>query len=218
MGTNAGGLNDAHKTMGEVIRQNFLYLNVGNGHIYKTIKDGDAKKKVDISAYEGMLIGIKEVEDTFEGQKVQKIELKIQDNASPQIAIVKFTMEAWYSVGFFSRIQKIDVSKPFTIGALPSDQNEKVSFCYLKQSGVKNAAGVEKVEADKDFPRPKKVTLGSKDVLDWTLPLEKMRAIMVELLAKLPKEVAATDPVAAAETASTVVAGNPADEEDSLPF
>lgn len=203
--------------MGEVQRKNFLYLNVGNGHIYKTIKDGDTKEKVDISAYEGTLIGIKEVEDTFEGQKIQKIELKIQDNTSPQIALVKFTMEAWYSVGFFSRIQKIDISKPFTIGALPSDKNEKISFCYLKQAGVKNAEGKEKVEADKDFPRPKKVTLGSKEVLDWEVPLEKMRTIIVELLSKLPKEIVSPPPAATATTDSTVVAGS-GSEADDLPF
>lgn len=207
---NAGGLNDAHKTMGEVQRQNFLYLNVGNGHIYKTIKDETGtKKKVPISAYEGTLIGIKETEDEYEGQKVQKIELKIQDTDSPQIAIVKFTMEAWFSVGFFARIQKIDLAKKFTIGAFPSDKNEKISFCYLKQ------AGIVKVEADKDFPRPKTVELGSKKVLDWIAPLEKMRAIMAELLAKLPKEVVAADPVVAAEPASTVGAGT---ESDNLPL
>lgn len=191
--------------MGEVVRQNYRYLNVSRGHL--------KNKEKSISAYEGFLTEIKEEEDEYEGKKIKKIVLKIQDNTSTEIAIIKMTKEGWYTLGFFARIQKIDVSKPFTVGVLPSDQNEKISFCYLKQ------AGIDKVEADKDFPRPKKVLISEKEVMDWTEPFKKMAEVMAEVNAKIPKQttsVVAPDPAVTPSTEPPITtAGDP---NDDLPF
>lgn len=194
--------------MGEVSRQNFSYYNVSCGHL----KTGSGETARSISAYSGILLEIKEEEDKFENKPVKKIALRIQDDSSPTIAIVKMTKESWYALGFFARIQKIDVTKPFVLGVLPSDQNEKMSFCYLKQDGI------DKIEADKNFPRPKKVKISDKDVMDWSDPFKRMAEVMAEVNAKIPKASTAVnqpDPASTPSTEPPIVTGV---QNDDLPF
>lgn len=44
---------------------------------------------------------------------------------------------------------------------MPSEKNEKMSFCWMKQAG-------KKIEKDTSFPQVKKVTVGRKQHDDWT--------------------------------------------------
>lgn len=193
--------------MGAVQQNNYLYLAVTCGKMV------NKQKGMSISGYRGTLLGIREIEDEYEGQKIVKFEVKIQDDASPEIAIIKFTAEAWYAIGFFARIQKIDPTKPLTIGVLPSDKSEKMSFCYLKQDGI------AKVEADKDFPRPEALDLGTKKVQNWAKPIELMRKIMAEVNAKCPQATVPPPPTSAQTDPPNINAFVGAESEtDDLPF
>lgn len=188
--------------MGIVKREELLYLNVSKGKLV------NKQKNIEANAYEGTLVGIREREGEFEGQKTLKIELKMKDTQSDEHAIIQFTKEAYYALGFFARIRKIDLTKPFTVGTLPSEMNEKMSFCYLKQ------AGQTKIEADKSFPKPKKVTLNKKEVLDWSACFDEMDAIMKFLNEKLASNSGGTQvPEPVAEEAAL----NAGDNSD-LPF
>lgn len=192
--------------MGIVQRKDFLYLSVSCGKLK------NKKKGIETGGYEGYIQNIVEKEDEYEGKPVTKIEVKMKDNNSDQFAIIQWTKESWYSMGFFARIRKIDVAKPFTIGVQPSERNEKMSFCYLKQEGI------VKVEADKNFPKPKVVKVSSKDVTDWTEPMEEFKKIMDELNAKIvpvPEPKSAETATAATETTP---AANGGGETDDLPF
>ena len=85
-------------------------------------------------------------------------------------------------------------------------------FCYV---------GGEKIEQDKDFPAPEKSGEGSEAVTNWTKPLARMRELLTEISAKLPKvaeaPVAPTEHSAATSDAPPIHTGSEA-ESDDLPF
>lgn len=159
--------------------QEYLYLSVSKGILR------NKKKNIETRGYEGILIGIEEVEDSYEGVPRMRVNLKMKDPKSKEVAIIQFNEETWFSIGFFSRIQKIDITKPFTLGVSPSEKNEKISFCWLKQEGVFNEKKEPKVEADKDFPKPVTTKIGRNEVQDWGKPIERILTIIDELKAKL---------------------------------
>ena len=187
--------------MGIVTRKNYLFLSVSCGSLV------NKKKEIKTNGYEGTIIDCRETEDEYEGKKVLKIEVKMKDNNSDEEAIIKFTKESFFCLGFFARISKIDITKPFVIGVMGSDQNAKISFCYLKQEGI------QKVEADKEFPKPEKIDLGGgKEVFSFIKPFEAIEKIMSDLKSKITVTAPpATEPVEndAPTTGS---------EKDDLPF
>ena len=186
--------------MGIVERKNYLFLHVSCGNLI------NKKKAIKASAYEGIFISITEKEDEYDGKPVTKVEVKMKDPETGEIAIIQFTQESWFTLGFFARIQKIDLAKKFTIGVMPSEQNEKMSFCYLKQEGI------AKVEADKNFPKPGKTKVGKKDVMNWAAPLEAMQAIVAEMNAKV------TAPEGAKPDGEAVPVVEDEKGDDDLPF
>ncbi len=191
--------------MGVVNREDILYLNVTKG---KMVNNG---RGISVGGYEGTLIGIREKSGEFEGQPTLKIEVKMKDSNSDEIAIVQFTKEAWFALGFFSRIRKINLQKPFTIGVLASKENDKMSFCYLKQEGI------VKVEADKSFPKYETVLVNKKNVLDWTKPFDEMDKIVKHITDTL----AIHNPAPATNESDPVITANPgnkAEYDDDLPF
>lgn len=150
--------------MGIVEKSNNLHLNVSCGKLV------NKKKEISVMAYEGLLLGIERKDDEYEGKIIGKITCKFKDSKSDEIAYITWSEESWYSLGFFPRITKIDLSKPFIIGVSASEMNEKMSFCWIKQGGA--------VKADQsEFPKPQKVTVGKKEIVDWTIPLEAMEKI-----------------------------------------
>lgn len=199
-------------------RANYLYLSVSKGSLV------NKKKNIDTRGYEGLLIGIAEKQDEYQGQPVTKVQLKMKDPKTGEIAIVEFNEESWYSIGFFSRIHEIDLTRPFIVGVSASDKNEKISFCWLGQKGLENeTTGKETANRDKTFPVPEKKTLGRKEIMDWSAPLERIAAIMDSISEKLGEHVPAEE---IAETAANKPATpfNPFAEEslsgpgDDLPF
>lgn len=133
---------------------NSRYISVANGKL-NTVVNGN---KESFDWYEGTLVGIRLIEDEWEGQPVAKVELLMADESGEKVKI-KFTQETWFSVGFFSRIQAVDLARPFRLGAMPSEQNEKITFCFMRQG--------DKIPSDKSTPRPEKVKVGKKTVMDW---------------------------------------------------
>lgn len=162
-----------------------------------------------VFAYEGTLLDIKRKEDEYEGQAVMKIELKVQDNKSDEVALISFSEESWYSQGFFSRIEKVDLSRPFMLGVSASEQNEKVSFCWIKQ-GSDETIKVEKGS----FPAPEKNSRGK-------MVYDKMLDAIEPVLQKLQKKLnhAPTPP---AETTTQKkdekIYTNASTPSDDLPF
>ena len=135
----------------------------------------------DFGGYEGSILAIREKEGEFEGKKTVAIEVKMKDTKSDEIAIVQFTKKAGFALGFFSRIEKADLTKPLTIGVLPSDQNEKMSFCYLKQNN-------ETIKSDKDFPKYTTMKISGEDVQDWAAPFARFDAIIKSINEKIASE------------------------------
>jgi hypothetical protein len=153
---------------------NALYLTVSCGFLQ------NKKKEIKTRGYEGVFMSIKKEEDEFEGKKIDRIKLVMRDDTTGEDAIIQFTADSWYSVGFFSRIDKIDLSKPFTLGVGSSEQNEKISFCWMKQGG-------QKIEKDATFPTPQKVKVGKNEVVNWE-PVNEAVDKIIEKISHKPVE------------------------------
>ncbi len=161
--------------MGLLQSSNTIYLNVSCGKL--------VNKQKDISVYgvSGHIQSITEKEDEYEGKPIAKTVVKLTDKG--ETFIITFSTESWYAIGFYSRLEKIDFAKETTLGVSQSDQNEKVSFCWMKQ-------GTTKIESDKEFPKPEKKKMGKKEIIDWTTPLEKF----AELIAMANEKINSTLP------------------------
>lgn len=182
--------------MGIVNQNNNLYLNVSCGKLV------NKKKEISSMAYEGLLLGIERKDDEYEGKIVGKITCKLKDTKSDEICFITWTEESYYSVGFFARITKANLSQPILIGVSGSKENEKISFCWMKQ-------GQETIKVEKgEFPGPKKVKVGKKEMVDWTKPLELFEKIMNQVNESLGK----VDHTAFASTPETDL------PKDDLPF
>lgn len=174
-----------------------LFLNVSTGYLR------NKSKNIQCRSYTGSLIEISEKTDEFEGRPIDKVVLKMKDNLSDEIALISFTKGSWYSNGFFSRIQKVDLSKPFILGCSNSQEFEKVTFCWIRQGEI--------VGADKEkFAKPKKVKIdGDKIIDDWTEMINLLPAIIEEINGKVSKTEVASESVT--ETTED-------DEKSDLPF
>jgi len=156
---------------------NILFLNVSCGKLV------NKKKEISEQAYTGVLIDITQENDEFEGKEIPKIKLKMIDNKSDDVVSISFSEESWFGTTFFQRIDQVDVSKPFTLGVLGSDKNEKVSFCYIRQGDL--------IKKDETYPIQKKVTVGRNEIMDFSECLE-MNLKIIELV---KKKIAAADPL-----------------------
>lgn len=180
------------------------YISVANGHLHSKVNG----KQEDFDWYEGRLVGIGLVEDEWEGVPVAKVELTMED-ADGRVKI-KFGQETWYSYGFFARLPSVDVTRPFRIGAMPSEQNERMTFCYIRQ-------GDQKIVADKETtPRPEKRRMGKKEVVDWGSFNDHIENVVLETALRLGA--AATSDVGAvlADDGPVYTDADLADED--LPF
>lgn len=195
--------------MGVVQREEFQYFRVSKGKL----KYKENGKEMTASRYSGIMVGIREKHGEYEGKPTVQIEVKMKDPETGAFAIIQMTKEAWFSLGFFARIQKVDITKPFTIGVLASKENEKMSFCFLRQEGYVNPDPNKKgiIDADKNFPKYTTVKVSGKDVQDWTQPFAKFDEILKELDAKLAKQ----SPVAQPAAESPALVPTP---DDDLPF
>jgi hypothetical protein len=153
------------------------------------------------AAYTGRLTKIERVEDIYEKKPSPKIKIRMQD-AGGEVAQITFTLKGYFTLEFFQRIGAINLAKPFTLSVYGSKNNDKVSYCSLRQFG-------KKIEPDKGFPEPTKVKVDDADITDWS----SMTAAVTKAIAEITEKL--TPLVNAAETAPL---DEPPAKEDDLPF
>lgn len=141
--------------MGGISGGTTTYLSVSKGFLV------NKKKDLQFRGYVGYLMGLEKYEDEYNGKPLMKWKLRMKDDASDEQVVVQFLDESWFAWTFFARLGKIDMTKPIQLGLSNSDENEKVTFCWVKQSG-------QVVKKDEAFPKPVKVKLGNQEVPDWT--------------------------------------------------
>lgn len=131
-------------------------------------------------SFVGKLQEIREKHDEFEGKPMEKIELIMEDADSKEKRVVclQFNKESWFSHGFFSRAAGIDLNKTLVVGCSQSEQNEKITWCWLKQ-------GADTIKKDPDFPRPEKVTVGRNTLSDWTPVIQRIDPIIADINLRL---------------------------------
>ena len=118
-------------------------------------------------------------------------------------AIKKYDLDG-RDAGFMSRL---------TLGVMESEQNEKMSFCYIKQ-------GETKITPQPDFPKPEKVTIGgrgnAKTVTNWAKCQERYAVLVNEVQGIL----SAASPEKIEGTANKYSTQGTAQQEpdDDLPF
>jgi hypothetical protein len=181
------------------------FFRVANGKFVGNF-NGEDKSEV---AYTGWLRAIKRFTDEYKGEEIQKIELALEDDEA-QITL-QFTLEAWFAVGFFQRIARVDLGEKFTIGVMGSDENEKISFCWMKQAG-------KKIEKDEEFPLPEKTTFKGKPFVDFSNVVGEADKIIAKLQKQLEKKGAAPASAPAADPAPTKGKAKVASNDDDLPF
>lgn len=209
--------------MGLNERSNNIFINVANGKLVTGPKDN----KKEYISYTGKLLAIEAFTDEYEGKPINKIKCTFNDGHEPANAIISFTEDSWYGVGFFSRILNCDISKPITLGVSNSEQNEKVSFCWMKQ-------GDKKIEKHPDVVTPTKTTKkgirGAADtvVYDWVPFMEFSEKTMAWVKEELYKanhtDQELRQDAAAQEATNTIgkqknrVEAEGEGEDDGLPF
>lgn len=136
----------------------------------------------DFDGYEGQLVGIEKFEDEYEKKKQKKIRVTMQSEVKVkggetelETAEITFTDETFFVPAFFSRLVNVEIDKPFLLGVLPSEQNEKMTFCFMKQYG-------KKIEKDKTFPQPEKIGDSKYDFRDVTKRVNSLIAEIQEYL------------------------------------
>ena len=153
---------------------NMIFVNVSNGFLQNRKKDIQAR------SYTGLLENMERKEDEYEGKKINKIQLFMRDTEKDERVCISFTEDTWFSVTFFQRFEDIDRNKPFTVGVSGSDQNEKVSFCWMKQDGNKIGKG--------DISLPEKKKIGNREVYDHSVFLMHVDNILSEYKDKKPAQ------------------------------
>lgn len=192
--------------------QNTLFLNVSKGKLVAgSVAKGTHKEYY---AFTGNLLKIEPFQDEYEGKPIFKVRLHMQDMSEANKTTITFTEESWFSVGFYARLYNVDLSKPFTVGAMQSEQNEKVSFCWLKQ-------GEKKIEKHPDAVSPTKTVNKRKaDLVEYNYDLFLSFAAGVNAWANAEIEKFKThDPElsqAASKTVETKV--DTKLDDDDLPF
>lgn len=117
-----------------------LFLNVSKGYLVNKTEN------ISAIAYSGHIVGIERKEDEFENKKIWKVRVTMVDEKGEK-AVITFTEKSHYALGFFSRVKKLDFNKEITLGVGGSEQNDKISFCWMKNGG-------EKIPRDPEFIKP----------------------------------------------------------------
>lgn len=193
--------------MGLQVQKDVLFLNVSCGHLV------NKKREVSSPGYEGRLVGIRRKVERYEGKDNEKVEFRMVDGN--ELAIIGFTADSYFTVGFLDKIRKVDLSRPFVFGVYGSKTNEKVSYCSLTQDG--NQILLDK---ESEIPQPVAVMVGKNKVMDYTEVFAVLDAEVARITAELDElpdidqlRTGTVSPklVEAAETSEPV-------ESDEIPF
>lgn len=180
---------------------NVTYVDAKNGALWVWNKETKTSDK--FWAIEGRIVKIYLYEDKFKEEKTMKVIVQLVDEDNKLFSL-KWTLESWYTQGFFSRIMNISLSKPVVIGASGTDKNEKVTFCWMKQNDAK-------VEPTEGFPKPLKVEKRGKAITNYDDMLDEVDKLLVKLQEALQMET----PQAENKKKSALITEP---EEDEIPF
>lgn len=159
---------------------NLTFLRVTKGKMV------NKNKNIEWDKYTGYIVGLGIKDGEYEGKPTKQVEVKMKDDKSDEIVIIQFTLAAWYAQGFFARIFKVDVSKPFTLAVSASDENEKMSFCWMRQEGQsyvnRDGKKVDAIQAHPTFPRPKQVDVGAgQTITSWADVIPSMEKVIAQV-------------------------------------
>jgi hypothetical protein len=110
---------------GNVKRSTFL--NVSGGRLV------NKKHGLSFDFWEGRLLKIGRYIDSYEGRKIPRYRILMED-ADGEVAVINFAAKTAFSDGFFSRITGVNINAPFTL-FVTLGRNEVSSCCYIKQGG-----------------------------------------------------------------------------------
>jgi len=131
------------------------YLHVTKGKLKGTI----AGAEVSYDFYTGVITKMQRIKDEFEGNPLTKWRLHMQDGGEK--VSIDFLDASSFMLSFFQRLLNADPNKAITVGVSKSEQNEKVSFCWMKQDG-------NKIERNLSvLPQPEKIDTGVGQVKNW---------------------------------------------------
>lgn len=196
--------------MGLQTNKEILFLNVSCGKLV------NKKREVSSPGYEGRLVAIRRKVENYEGKDNEKVELKMVDGN--ELAIIGFTADTFFTIGFLDKIRKINVSRPFVFGAYGSKSNEKVSYCSLSQDG--NQIRLDK-EGESEIPQPTKVTVAKNTVMDYTEVFGVLDAEVARINAELdalPDIGQLRNGTVSSKPAETKEAESEPVESDEIPF
>jgi hypothetical protein len=203
------------------------YLKVAEGVFKHKNKAGETDTG---QYYDGKIVAIARRPAEYEGNVWEEVLVTMEDATDEKMPRVQiqFNLESWYSVTFFARLKAVLGAPRVRVGVYRSEKNEKISFAYMRLFG-ENGSPI-KVEADKDFPRPKKVTVGTKELSDYGDVIKAADALIVQANAHGPSPAvdeadvpwvspsAGTDHLRTAAPAPSGPRTTPPLTDDDLPF
>ncbi len=191
--------------MGFLERGNFSFYNVSRGKLRRKVEGVEEEHH----GYTGYLTSLRRVSDEFEGKTIDKIEARMRDSDSDAQISIKFSERAWFAFGFFQRVVQVNFEKPFTIGVMGSKDNEKLSFCYIRQGG-------DIIKKTSVIPEPEKIEVNGEKTTEWTPCVEKYKEIVEEISNKLQGiTVPDVPPPSAADVPPPAKAENPPISEET---
>jgi len=194
--------------MGLNTMPNLLWLSVQDGLLLND------KKGIKARSYTGTLVSVKQVTDIFkeegkDDKPINKIEVRLKDTASDEIACVKFYEWGAYAQGFFARVKSADVSKPIELAVSNQPERPKICYCWIKQDGVI-------IPEDKtNFPQPTKTTKEKDGKTIEVNNYEPCIAFYPSVIADLTEKIEKTKG-SVAETAEATIPSE--SEGEDLPF
>jgi len=148
-----------------------IYAKVTRGGL--TIKDRNSGKSTISHTYTGYVQEIKERESEYEGQTQYQVQVFFKEDGDDPKVCVTFNQESWAMFTFFDRLRSVNFSKKLTLGVSGSEQNEKVSFIWMKQ-------GADVIKKRDELPKPKKIKRGrgGRAETDWVPVVEAASPIL----------------------------------------
>lgn len=187
--------------MGLLQGTNVTWLQAKNGAIFHWNKEKKENEKY--YGIEGVIQSIYIKNDEFEGREIPKCHVKLVDSDGV-VFDLSWTYESWFTHGFFSAILGADLSKNITIGASGSEQNEKVTFCWMKQGGNST------LKKDENFPKPEKKESRGKVSYDYDA--------MLDACDKIIEKFSGTQLQPSGKDAQVAKAEAEPETDDSIPF
>ena len=135
---------------------NVVFVNPSHGKLV------NKKKNISWYQYQGQIVGIEVKDKVYEQHPYKQLQIKLKDTDpdSKEIVYVCTNLQSWYAFGFFQRADRIDVTKPVTLGCSGPEDGGTISFCWVKQ-------GQYTIKKNPEFPKPIGFIEGEHKRYDW---------------------------------------------------